>query len=250
MEKKPNFRSPVVMFGQAWVGKSNIIHRWVHQHAYDWRNTGPRTAKVSFTQKSYQVVDHIIEMKLWEFHGNAFIPPHFCQMVCNQAEVFVMVYDITDRASFDYLLWLTKVVKTNKWPKEGAEMLLVGNKCDLEEEREVSHEEGRLAALERGMQFFEVSAKTTENIRYVIEFINKGVVKRGLNEAPAKKEKSDKLRPEVVKRNVTQATETEKQKKPKFEIGRLVSLYIWIIWLLGFLRKVFRFKLPPKMKTV
>jgi len=216
------------MFGQSYTGKSNIIQRWVHQHAYDWKNTGPRTAKVSFNQKSYQVVDHIIEMKLWEFHGNAFIPPHFAQMVCGQAEVFVMVYDITDKASFDYLLWLTKVIKTNKWVKDGAEMLLVGNKCDVEEEREVSFEDGRLAAIERGMKFFEVSAKTTENIKYVIDFINKGIVKRGLVVEKAEKE--------VVKKSIS-------------EVGKLAALYVWIIWFVGLLRKIFRFKLLDKVKT-
>ena len=43
-------------------------------------------------------------------------------------------------------------------------VVLVGNKCDLEQEREVTREEGKMMAENYGAAFFEVSAKTGVNI--------------------------------------------------------------------------------------
>ena len=46
-------------------------------------------------------------------------------------------------------------------------MVLVGNKCDLEENREVTEEEGKEFAERHGMLFFETSAKTGQNVKEV-----------------------------------------------------------------------------------
>ena len=62
-------------------------------------------------------------------------------------------------------------------------MILVGNKCDLNEQRKVNEMQGKALALEYGMEFSEVSAKTGYNIdeifniacQKIYENINKGI---------------------------------------------------------------------------
>ena len=74
----------------------------------------------------------------------------------------VLMYDITKQKSFDDLnIWMNSIKQIKK---EGFPMVLVGNKCDLEEKRIVSEEEGKELAEKFGLKFFEASNKTGQNI--------------------------------------------------------------------------------------
>lgn len=71
----------------------------------------------------------------------------------------IIVYDITDRKSFDRVtLWLGNVEKHATRPENVIKML-VGNKCDMEEKRVISREEAKALADQNKMLFFETSAK-------------------------------------------------------------------------------------------
>jgi GTPase SAR1 family protein len=71
----------------------------------------------------------------------------------------LIVYDITNRESFEKLnAWLIDINnKGNKFMYK----ILIGNKCDLENQRVVTYDEGKEFAEVNGMNFFETSAKTT-----------------------------------------------------------------------------------------
>ena len=79
----------------------------------------------------------------------------------------LIIYDITNRESFDKLnAWLIDINnKGNKYMYK----ILIGNKCDLENERKVTFEEGKEFADINGMEFFETSAKTTTSVQEAFE---------------------------------------------------------------------------------
>ena len=76
---------------------------------------------------------------------------------------FLFIYNITDRASFDsidgYIEQVLRVKDTDY-----VSGVLVGNKCDLESERQVTFDEGQTKAKRYGIPFFETSAKSRINI--------------------------------------------------------------------------------------
>lgn len=74
----------------------------------------------------------------------------------------MIVYDITDNESFDHVKnWMADI---DKFAKEGVLRLLVGNKSDLEQKRQVPIEKGQELAWGYGIKFMETSAKETANI--------------------------------------------------------------------------------------
>lgn len=58
-------------------------------------------------------------------------------------------------------------IKTYSW--DNAQVILVGNKCDMEDERVVSYERGKQLADQLGLEFFETSAKENINVKAVFE---------------------------------------------------------------------------------
>ena len=84
-------------------------------------------------------------------------------------DVALLVYDIGNKESFENIssYWINKV-KNNDTQQETL-MVLVGNKCDLLEEREVSFEEGQILAEEKGMLFYETSAKNGDNVEKLFQ---------------------------------------------------------------------------------
>jgi len=89
-----------------------------------------------------------------------------------------MVYDITDNETFDHIKnWMNDI---DKFAKEGVLKILVGNKCDLSEKRQVSFQKGKELAESYNIPFFETSAKSAENIENLFveatrTFINKQI---------------------------------------------------------------------------
>ncbi|GFS09387.1 Ras-related protein Rab-26 [Elysia marginata] len=69
-------------------------------------------------------------------------------------------------SSYLELRWCTQI-KTYSW--DNAQVVLVGNKCDLEDERVVSTERGKQLADQLGLEFFETSAKENINVKAVFE---------------------------------------------------------------------------------
>lgn len=81
---------------------------------------------------------------------------------------FICMYSINFRKSFErianYLPEISKIKGYSDIP-----LILVGNKCDLENERQVNYEEGKLLSEQFKCEFFETSSKARYNISEVVE---------------------------------------------------------------------------------
>ena len=74
----------------------------------------------------------------------------------------LLVYDITRRETFNHVTKWLDDVRTNS--TKNVTVILIGNKKDLEDKRQVSYEEGEAFAKENGLMFLETSAKTAYNV--------------------------------------------------------------------------------------
>ncbi len=85
-----------------------------------------------------------------------------------------MVYDITDIDSFNNInSWLIEIERN---ANKNVYKLLIGNKCDLDSQRQVSYEQGKEFADTYGMKFIETSAKTNQNVFEAFKLMNEEII--------------------------------------------------------------------------
>ena len=150
-----------IIIGDQAVGKSNLLLRYIHG---EFKNEYHATIGVEFAAKSINIKDKLYRIQIWDTAGQenykSITRAYYKNSVCA-----LIVYDISNRDSFTNVCSWIEDCK-NQCPKT-VYMILVGNKSDLEEEREVRKEEGQDLADKYAINFFETSAKTGKNVEEV-----------------------------------------------------------------------------------
>ena len=158
-----------IIIGDAGVGKSNILLRYVYS---TFKSDYQLTIGVEFGEKTVEIKGKIYKIQIWDTAGNeqfrSITRTYYKNSVCA-----IVVYDISRRETFDNVINWIEDCKLNS-PKS-VFIILVGNKSDLEEDRQVTTEEGEEFANRYGIRFFETSAKNSININEIfsesVEFI-------------------------------------------------------------------------------
>lgn len=149
----------LVFLGEQSVGKTSLITRFMYD-SFD--NTYQATIGIDFLSKTMYLEDRTVRLQLWDTAGQerfrSLIPSYI-----RDSTVAVVVYDITNTNSFH---------QTSKWiddvrTERGSDVIimLVGNKTDLSDKRQVSTEEGERKAKELNVMFIETSAKAGYNVK-------------------------------------------------------------------------------------
>ena len=140
------------------VGKSCILLQFTDNK---FREQHEITIGVEFESKTIEINGKLIKIQIWDTAGHEAFQS-ITRTYYKGAVGALLVYDITRRDTFIHLLkWLSEV-------KENASkeitIILIGNKNDLEDQRQVKYEEGESFAKENNLLFLETSAKTAKNI--------------------------------------------------------------------------------------
>lgn len=107
------------------------------------------------------------------------------------AEGFMLVYSVIDKKSFDRVQQLQKKILQTKEKVKDIPVILVGNKIDLKEKRQISTEEGQKLAKAFGCQFIETSARSRTNVDEAFELLALEVRKWKQGGSNTSKDKKD-----------------------------------------------------------
>ena len=144
----------VNIIGDAKVGKSTIISRLIKDK---FKEEYSPTSGYEFSTYLIKVNNMVLKMQLWDMCGDENYRSALFNLYRNTV-VGILVYSVWSRESFNNLeTWITNL---KKYALPWSKLILLGNKCDDEENREVSYEEGKRIAKKHNLFFFmEVSAK-------------------------------------------------------------------------------------------
>ena len=154
----------VVVVGDPRVGKTNLIKRYFKNTFTDKYEL---TINDELDNKFIFIEDKRYLFSVWDRTGDERFYSDSGNIIFKGCHCLFLVYDISSKESLEHIPDFIEKFK-KLCPKEVL-MVLVGNKCDLENEREVSTEEGQKFAKENGMLFFETSAKTGDNVKKLFQ---------------------------------------------------------------------------------
>ena len=148
----------IIIVGDLSSGKTNIVTQYIsHKFVQD----SQPTIGVEMFNKDFQINEDKVSAQIWDTAGqekyNALTSSYY-----KGAKGAIVVYDITQESTFLKVEQFAKDLKEKS--DKNVYMILVGNKIDLEENRKVSKEEGKILADKLKMGFFEVSAKNGTGI--------------------------------------------------------------------------------------
>jgi len=146
-----------IIIGDSAVGKSCLLKRFIDKTFYKQFDT---TIGVEFGAKFVSVKDKIIKLQLWDTAGQETFRA-ITKSYYRGAAGIILVYDITKHNSFDNLaFWINdiKAMNTTNVPT-----IIIGNKLDRDNERQVEKDELETFAISNGYLFKEISVKNDVN---------------------------------------------------------------------------------------
>ena len=153
-----NYLYKYIVIGDSSVGKSCIVAKYLTGGFEEEFKT---TIGIEFGSKDLTINGKVYRLQIWDTAGQESFRSITRAYYKNSACSFI-VYDVTNKQSFlNVQDWFNECKKQT--PRT-VTMVLVGNKVDLEDKREVTYEEGENFARDNSMLFYETSAKNGDNI--------------------------------------------------------------------------------------
>jgi Ras-related protein Rab-6A len=153
-------RQKIIFIGDVSVGKTSIINVLMGQK---FNNEYEASIGVDFFSKTIKYKGKTIKLQIWDSAGQEKFRSLIPNYIRGSSLVFI-VYDITNRKSFENLQsWIDFVNNI-----ENSNIVILANKIDLENQRQVQTEEGQKFCTEKNYDFFEVSAKEDNNLNNML----------------------------------------------------------------------------------
>lgn len=153
----------LLIIGNSSVGKTSFLFRYADD---SFTSAFVSTVGIDFKVKTVFRNDKRVKLQIWDTAGQERYRT-ITTAYYRGAMGFILMYDITNEESFNAVQdWVTQI-KTYSW--DNAQVVLVGNKSDMQDERVVAYERGKQFSEHLGLEFFETSAKENVNVKQVFD---------------------------------------------------------------------------------
>jgi len=199
MDAQYDYLFKLIVIGDAATGKSCLLHRFTEGR---FKGDSTHTIGVEFGSKILELNGRTVKLQIWDTAGQERFRS-VTRSYYRGAAACVVVYDITSRESYNHLhTWLNdaRALATSQLM-----VVLVGNKSDLAESRQVSYQEANNYAQENELHFLETSAKTGENVEEIFDKIARSIlykIEQGL------------VKPDDMGSGIQVGTKAKKRKAP------------------------------------
>jgi Ras-related protein Rab-11A len=163
----------IIVIGDTATGKTSLLSRWLNDR-FDGNNSA--TVGTEFNAKTYNIDGKMVKIQLWDTAGQERYRA-VTRQYYRGALGAIVVYDITRKDSFENVKrWLDDLKDYNP-DVVNMQILLLGNKIDLENTRDVLTKDGMTYSKKEGLNFLETSAKDGQNVLRAFQIIMQDIHK-------------------------------------------------------------------------
>ena len=157
--EKEEYKFKVVVVGDSGVGKTNLIKRFINN---TFSHDSKATVGVEFLSKSYYINGKLFKVEIWDTAGQERYKS-ITAAYYKGAKGAMIVYDLTCQSSYDNVdRWYNEIKEI---ASKDINMILVGNKSDLEENRVISSDLSLTKAKALEVPVLETSALNANNVK-------------------------------------------------------------------------------------
>jgi len=155
------FRQKIIFCGDAGVGKTSIINSFMSQKFQDEYEP---SIGVDFFSKTVRYKDRLIKLQIWDSAGQEKFRSLIPNYIRGSSLIF-LIYDISNKLSYEHIPdWIQFIKDVDN----NGIIIIVGNKIDLNDKREIDNNIAEKFWKENNFDFYEVSAKEGKNIDNMI----------------------------------------------------------------------------------
>lgn len=199
-EQSEDYLFKIVLVGDSAVGKSNLLARFARNEFY---SNSKSTIGVEFQTQKMDINGKEIKAQIWDTAGQERFRA-VTSAYYRGAVGALLVYDISRRQTFESISrWLNEL---HTYCDMNVVTILVGNKSDLKDAREVSTAEGKSLAESQGLFFIETSALDSSNVGVAFQTVVREIYN-------------------ILSRKVMQSSESSKADPSSLSNGKTVVLH-------------------------